>query len=234
MAEAIVRTEALCREFPVGESTVHALDDVAIAVQPGELAVVHGPSGSGKTTLLNVIGGLERPTSGRVWVDGQEVTAMSDDQLVAFRRNRIGFVFQGFGLLPVLSAAENVEIPLRLQRMEPRRRDRRVRELLELVGLEERANHRPYELSGGEQQRVAIVRALTNEPPLLLADEPTGQLDSENARTIMSFIHTLVANRVISALVATHDQALLDVADRVIQLQDGRVVSSDNGSKPRR
>jgi putative ABC transport system ATP-binding protein len=234
MAEAIVRTEALCREFPVGESTVHALDDVAIAVQPGELAVVHGPSGSGKTTLLNVIGGLERPTSGRVWVDGQEVTTMSDDQLVAFRRNRIGFVFQGFGLLPVLSAAENVEIPLRLQRMEPRRRDRRVRELLELVGLEERANHRPYELSGGEQQRVAIVRALTNEPPLLLADEPTGQLDSENARTIMSFIHTLVANRVISALVATHDQALLDVADRVIQLQDGRVVSSDNDSKPRR
>jgi putative ABC transport system ATP-binding protein len=234
MAEAIVRTEALCREFPVGESTVHALDDVAIAVQPGELAVVHGPSGSGKTTLLNVIGGLEQPTSGRVWVDGQEVTTMSDDQLVAFRRNRIGFVFQGFGLLPVLSAAENVEIPLRLQRMEPRRRDRRVRELLELVGLEERANHRPYELSGGEQQRVAIVRALTNEPPLLLADEPTGQLDSENARTIMSFIHTLVANRVISALVATHDQALLDVADRVIQLQDGRVVSSDNDSKPRR
>jgi putative ABC transport system ATP-binding protein len=234
MAEAIVRTEALCREFPVGESTVHALDDVAVAVQPGELAVVHGPSGSGKTTLLNVIGGLERPTSGRVWVDGQEVTAMSDDQLVAFRRSRIGFVFQGFGLLPVLSAAENVEIPLRLQRMEPRRRDGRVRELLELVGLEGRANHRPYELSGGEQQRVAIVRALTNEPPLLLADEPTGQLDSENARTIMSFIHTLVANRGISALVATHDQALLDVADRVIQLQDGRVVSSDNGGKPRR
>ncbi len=234
MAEAIVRTEALCREFPVGESTVHALEDVALAVPPGELAVVHGPSGSGKTTLLNVIGGLERPTSGRVWVDGQEVTTMSDDQLVAFRRSRIGFVFQGFGLLPVLSAAENVEIPLRLQRMEPRRRDGRVRELLELVGLEERANHRPYELSGGEQQRVAIVRALTNEPPLLLADEPTGQLDSENARTIMSFIHTLVANRGISALVATHDQALLNVADRVIQLQDGRVVSSDNGGKPRR
>ena len=213
---------------------MHALDDVGLAVQPGELAVVHGPSGSGKTTLLNVIGGLERPTSGRAWVDGQEVTAMSDHQLVAFRRSRIGFVFQGFGLLPVLSAAENVEIPLRLQRMEPRRRDGRVRELLELVGLGERANHRPYELSGGEQQRVAIVRALTNEPPLLLADEPTGQLDSENTRTIMSLIHTLVADRGISALVATHDQALLDVADRVIQLQDGRVVSSDNGGKPGR
>jgi putative ABC transport system ATP-binding protein len=232
VADAIVRTEGLSREYPVGESTVHALDDVGIALQPGELAVVHGPSGSGKTTLLNVIGGLERPTAGRVWVDGQEVTAMSDDQLVAFRRSRIGFIFQGFGLLPVLSAAENVEIPLRLQRMEPRRRDGRVRELLELVGLEERANHRPYELSGGEQQRVAIVRALTNEPPLLLADEPTGQLDSENARTIMGLIHTLVAGRGISALVATHDQALLDVADRVIQLQDGRVVSSGNGGRP--
>jgi putative ABC transport system ATP-binding protein len=229
VADAIVRTENVSREFRAGESTVHALQDVTIAVHPGELVVLYGPSGSGKTTLLNAIGGLDRPTAGRVWVDGQEVTAMGEDELVAFRRSRIGFIFQGFGLLPVLTAAENVEIPLRLQKADPQRREGRVRELLELVGLGERANHRPYELSGGEQQRVAIVRALTNEPPLLLADEPTGQLDSENARTIMSLIRTLVGTEGISALVATHDQALLDVADHVIRLQDGRVVGAQNG-----
>ena len=229
MADPIVRTENVSREFRAGESTVHALQDVTIAVHPGELVVLHGPSGSGKTTLLNAIGGLDRPTAGRVWVDGQEVTAMGEDELVVFRRSRIGFIFQGFGLLPVLTASENVEIPLRLQKADPQRREGRVRELLELVGLGERANHRPYELSGGEQQRVAIVRALTNEPPLLLADEPTGQLDSENARTIMSLLRTLVGTEGISALVATHDQALLDVADHVIRLQDGRVVGAQNG-----
>ena len=229
MPDASVRTERLSREFGGGESIVHALREVDITLRPGELGVVHGPSGSGKTTLLNLVGGLDRPTEGRVWVDGQEVSAMGEDQLVAFRRATVGFIFQGFGLLPVLTAAENVEIPLRLQKADPHKRDARVRELLELVGLAERANHRPYELSGGEQQRVAIVRALTNEPRLLLADEPTGQLDSENARTIMSLIHTLVASERISALVATHDDALLDMADKVIRLQDGRVVVSGNG-----
>jgi putative ABC transport system ATP-binding protein len=229
MADPIVRTENVSREFPAGDSTVHALQDVTIAVQPGELVVLHGPSGSGKTTLLNAIGGLDRPTAGRVWVDGQEVTALGEEELVAFRRSRVGFIFQGFGLLPVLTAAENVEIPLRLQKADPQRRDARVRDLLELVGLGDRANHRPYELSGGEQQRVAIVRALTNDPRLLLADEPTGQLDSENARTIMSLIRTLVGTEGISAVVATHDEALLDVADHVIRLQDGRVVGDSNG-----
>jgi putative ABC transport system ATP-binding protein len=147
--------------------------------------------------------------------------------LVGFRRTTIGFIFQGFGLLPILTAAENVEVPLRLQKADPTRREGRVRELLDVVGLGDRANHRPYELSGGEQQRVAIVRALVNDPRLLLADEPTGQLDSENARTIMEVIRELVDTRGVSALVATHDPALLDVADRVIRLQDGRVVSDE-------
>ncbi|HEX2045303.1 MAG TPA: ABC transporter ATP-binding protein [Gaiellaceae bacterium] len=223
----IVRTDGLTREFRAGRAIVHALRDVDVGLAEGELAVVHGPSGSGKTTLLNLVGGLDRPTAGRVWVAGTEVSGLAEEELVRYRRTTIGFVFQGFGLLPVLTAAENVEVPLRLQKAEPQRRDRRVRELLEAVGLGGRANHRPYELSGGEQQRVAIVRALVNDPPLLLADEPTGQLDSENARTIMELIRDLVDTRGVSALVATHDPALLDVADRVIRLQDGRVVADD-------
>lgn len=220
----IVRAEGLGRDFPAGGAVVHALTDVDLVVGEGELAVLHGPSGSGKTTLLNLVGGLDRPSAGRVWVDGAEVSALDEDDLVAFRRTTIGFIFQGFGLLPILTAAENVEVPLRLQKAEPNRRETRVRELLDLVGLGGRANHRPYELSGGEQQRVAIVRALVNDPRLLLADEPTGQLDSGNARTIMEVIRELVDARGVSALVATHDPALLDVADRVVRLQDGRVV----------
>jgi putative ABC transport system ATP-binding protein len=223
----IVRTEGLTREFQAGRAVVHALREVDVGVGEGELAVVHGPSGSGKTTLLNLVGGLDRPTAGRVWVAGAEVSRLGEEGLVRFRRTTIGFVFQGFGLLPILTAAENVEVPLRLQKAEPARRDSRVRELLDAVGLGGRANHRPYELSGGEQQRVAIVRALVNDPPLLLADEPTGQLDSENARTIMELIRDLVDSRGVSALVATHDPALLDVADRVIRLQDGRVVADE-------
>ena len=223
----IVRADGLGRDFPAGNSVVHALTDVDLGVGEGELAVVHGPSGSGKTTLLNIVGGLDRPTAGHVWVDGAEVSALGEDELVGFRRTTIGFVFQGFGLLPILTAAENVEVPLRLQKADPARREERVRELLDVVGLGDRANHRPYELSGGEQQRVAIVRALVNDPRLLLADEPTGQLDSENARTIMQVIRDLVDTRGVSALVATHDPALLDIADRVVRLQDGRVVSDE-------
>jgi putative ABC transport system ATP-binding protein len=223
----IVRADGLGRDFPAGDSVVHALTDVDLGVGEGELAVVHGPSGSGKTTLLNIVGGLDRPTAGHVWVDGAEVSALGEDELVGFRRTTIGFVFQGFGLLPILTAAENVEVPLRLQKADPARREERVRELLDVVGLGDRANHRPYELSGGEQQRVAIVRALVNDPRLLLADEPTGQLDSENARTIMQVIRDLVDTRGVSALVATHDPALLDIADRVVRLQDGRVVSDE-------
>ncbi|MGH3091312.1 MAG: ABC transporter ATP-binding protein, partial [Gaiellaceae bacterium] len=223
----IVRAESLGRDFPAGDSVVHALADVDLGVGEGELAVLHGPSGSGKTTLLNLVGGLDRPTAGHVWVDGAEVSALGEEELVRFRRTTIGFIFQGFGLLPILTAAENVEVPLRLQKADPARREGRVRELLEVVGLGDRANHRPYELSGGEQQRVAIVRALVNDPRLLLADEPTGQLDSGNARTIMKVIRDLVDTRGVSALVATHDPALLDVADRVIRLQDGRVVADE-------
>jgi putative ABC transport system ATP-binding protein len=195
-----------------------------VRIGRGELTVVHGRSGSGKTTLLNMIGGLDRPTHGRVWVDGAEVSAMGEDELVRLRREKIGFVFQAFGLVPILTAAENIEVPLRLRNEHPGARTMRVGELLELVGLAGRARHRPYELSGGEQQRVAIVRALANRPQLLIADEPTGQLDSSNARTIMRVIRELVRTEGVSAIVATHDPLLLDVADRVVELRDGESV----------
>jgi putative ABC transport system ATP-binding protein len=166
-------------------------------------------------------------------VDGLTVSELSEAELVAFRRSRIGFIFQAFGLLPILSAAENVEVPLRLIGTEPTLREERIRELLGLVGLADRANHRPHELSGGEQQRVAIARALANEPALLLADEPTGQLDSQTGHGIMGLLRRLVRQRGVTAIVATHDPAMLDVADRVIELRDGVVVgdsSSSNGA----
>ena len=222
---AVAVTERLGRDFQVGDSVVHALSEVDLRIPEGHLAVVHGRSGSGKTTLLNMIGGLDRPTRGRVWLDGEEVSAKVEEELVELRRAKIGFVFQSFGLVPILSAAENVEVPLRLRKVDPGERDRRVGELLELVGLAERAKHRPYELSGGEQQRVAICRALANRPKLLIADEPTAQLDSGNALTIMELVRDLVASEGVSAIVATHDPLLLEVADTAVELRDGRLVN---------
>jgi putative ABC transport system ATP-binding protein len=222
---ALVVTKGLGRDFRAAGSVVHALRDVDLSVHEGSLTVVHGRSGSGKTTLLNMIGGLDRPTRGRVWVDGEEISAKGEDELVGLRRDKIGFVFQSFGLVPILTAAENIEVPLRLRKVEPGERGRRIRELLELVGLAGRANHRPYELSGGEQQRVAICRALANRPRLLIADEPTAQLDSGNALTIMEFARDLVASAGVSAVVATHDPLLLDVADAVVELHDGHLVT---------
>ncbi len=221
--EPIVRVTALTRDYPAGDDVVHALRGIDLAVEPGQLLAVRGRSGSGKTTLLNLIGGLDRPTSGSVVVDGHEVSAMDEGALVDVRRRTIAFVFQSFGLVPILSAAENVEVPLRLVRADARARDQRVAELLEMVGLGERARHRPHELSGGEQQRVAIARALANRPRLLLADEPTGQLDSETGHRIMLVLREVVRAEGITAIVATHDPLMMDVADRVIELQDGHL-----------
>jgi putative ABC transport system ATP-binding protein len=212
------------RDYPSGDIVIHALRGVSLAADPGELVAVRGRSGSGKTTLLNILGGLDHPTSGTVVIDGHEVSAMSEDELVDVRRRSVAFIFQSFGLVPILSAAENVEIPLRLVRAEARGRDARVRELLELVGLGGRAKHRPHELSGGEQQRVAIARALANRPRILLADEPTGQLDSETGHVIMLLLRDVVRTEGVTAVVATHDPVMLDVADRIVELRDGELV----------
>ena len=230
-ADSLVRLERVSKEYRRGGAPVHALRDVSLTVGPHQLAVVRGRSGSGKTTLLNMIGGLDRPTQGRVEVDGVEVSSLAEQDLVEYRRQTVGFVFQGFGLIPILSAAENVEIPLRLRHLEPSERAARARELLHLVDLAHRAHHRPQELSGGEQQRVAIARALANEPRLLIADEPTAQLDSRRAEAIMGVLRKLVEARGISVIVATHDPLLFGMADRAVELRDGAVVEDGGGSQ---
>jgi putative ABC transport system ATP-binding protein len=222
----LVRTTGLSRDYPSGDGVVHAIRNIDLAVERGHLLAVRGRSGSGKTTLLNLLGGLDRPTSGTVAVNGEEISSMPDGDLVEVRRRTIAFIFQSFGLVPILTAAENVEIPLRLVRAEPAARDARVLELLDMVGLRERARHRPHELSGGEQQRVSIARALANRPMLLLADEPTGQLDLETGHRIMTMLRSVVASEGITAIVATHDRAMMDVADRIIELRDGEVIAA--------
>jgi putative ABC transport system ATP-binding protein len=229
LAGGMVTATALSRDYRSGDAVLHAVRGVDLSVGRGRLLAVRGPSGSGKTTLLNLLGGLDKPTSGRVVVDGQEISSLGEADLVEFRRRTVAFIFQAFGLVSILSAAENVEIPLRLVRTDARERDRRVMDLLELVGLAERARHRPYELSGGEQQRVAIARALANHPRLLIADEPTGQLDLETGHAIMTLLRSIVRGEGITAIVATHDPAMLDVADRVVELHDGSLREVSRG-----
>jgi putative ABC transport system ATP-binding protein len=217
----IARTDAVTRVYGSGRTEVRALRGVSMSVTRGELVVLRGRSGSGKTTLLSIIGGLDQPSSGRVEVAGQEVTAMTADGRARMLRETVAFIFQSFGLIPILSAAENVGVPMRLARADPAARETRARALLDLVGLGGRAGLRPYELSGGEQQRVAIARALANSPALLLADEPTGQLDSETGGQIMRLIRSIVHDEGITAIVATHDPVLTSLADRVLNLRDG-------------
>ncbi|TDC38549.1 ABC transporter ATP-binding protein [Micromonospora sp. KC213] len=223
-ADEVVCVQGVSRTFGRGAQAVHAVRDVSFRAGRGELVAVRGRSGAGKTTLLNLVGGLDRPDSGRVRVAGQDVTAASEAELLRLRRGTVGFVFQTFGLVPILSAAENVGVPLRLARVPAVQREERVAVLLELVGLGGHAAQRPYELSGGQQQRVAVARALANEPDLLIADEPTGQLDSETGRSIMDLLRAVVHARGMTALVATHDPALIELADRTLTLRDGHLV----------
>jgi putative ABC transport system ATP-binding protein len=221
MTEPLVVVEGLRKTYQKGPKEVAALKDVTFEAFPGELIAIRGRSGSGKTTLLNLVGGLDRPDAGQVTIAGRSVTGMAESGLVELRRDVIGFVFQTFGLVPVLSAAENVGVPLRLAKAAAQEREERVRVLLSLVGLADHVNQRPYELSGGQQQRVAIARALANRPRVLIADEPTGQLDSQTARQIMELIRALVRSEGVTAVVATHDLGLIALADRVLELRDG-------------
>ncbi|MCX4670568.1 ABC transporter ATP-binding protein [Streptomyces sp. NBC_01381] len=224
MTQDAVVVEDLHRSYGTGAAAVHALRGVSFTVPRGELVALKGRSGSGKTTLLNLVGGLDTPDAGKITVEGLELAGLGEDGLLELRRDRVGFIFQSFGLIPILSAAENVGVPLRLKKTDPRAREERVELLLALVGLADHAGQRPGELSGGQQQRVAIARALANKPSLLIADEPTGQLDAETGLAVMELLRAVVRSEGVTALVATHDTALLDLADRVLELSDGEIV----------
>ena len=225
--DPIVRTESLARAYSVGVRQVEALRGVDLAVARGTLVALRGRSGSGKTTLLNCIGGLGRPTSGHVWFEEQDLGRMPEWKRVRLRRRQIGFVFQSFALLPTYSARENVDLMLRLAGVRRGRRRQRVEEVLELVGLQKRADHRPFELSGGQQQRLAIARAISTRPALILADEPTGELDSAAGHQVLALLRRIVEQEGASVLIATHDLAVDQFADHVYHLQDGALVVSN-------
>ncbi len=213
------------RDFATGGVVVHAVRDVTLDVLPGELVVLLGRSGSGKTTLLNLLGGLDTPTHGAIYLEGRDMATLSSAELAQVRQRKLGFVFQSFGLLPLLSALENVELPLRIAGDGRRDRESRARAALETVGMLHRLRHRPYELSGGEQQRVAVARAIVHSPPIILADEPTAELDSANSKAIFALLSQVVEQQRTAAVVATHDRMALEVAHRVLELEDGALVS---------
>ncbi len=222
--EPVIRIEGVTKVYEMGKTQVRALRGVDLSVEAGEMLAIMGPSGSGKSTLMNIIGCLDVSTTGTYHLDGVQVNGLSRNELADLRNQKLGFVFQGFNLLARTSAIENVELPLLYDRAN---RWRNPRELaaraLERVGLGDRLDHQPNELSGGQQQRVAIARALANRPKLLLADEPTGQLDSHTGHAIMALLRNVVRTEGVTAVVATHDPALLDLADDVVEIQDGRV-----------
>ena len=223
---SMVEVREVTRTYGSGPTATAALRGVTFSVGEGRLVALRGRSGSGKTTLLNVVGGLDSPDGGTVRVADQDVTAMGERERMRLRRQPVAYIFQSFGLLPVLSAAENVGVPLRIAGVAPREREDRVALMLSIVGLAGHARQRPGELSGGQQQRVAIARALSSRPALLLADEPTGQLDAETGKQIMRLLRTVVRSEGVTALVATHDPALIELADEVLHLEDGKIAAS--------
>jgi putative ABC transport system ATP-binding protein len=225
MSENAVEVERVTKIYKMGKLEVGALNGVSLKVRKGDFTAFIGPSGSGKTTLLNIIGGLDKPTSGFVKIEGREITKLNRNRLAEIRRVKVGFVFQFFNLIPTLTAAENIEIPMTIARASREKRKRRVQELLEVVGLSTRATHKPSELSGGEQQRVAIARAISNEPAVVLADEPTGNLDSKTASGIINLLNMLSQTRKQTIIVATHDPLLAKVAKNTVLLKDGRISS---------
>ena len=221
-----IATDNLWRVYKIGNNIeVPALRGLNLEIEPGRYIALKGRSGSGKTTLLNCLSGLDRPTSGTAYVLGYDLSQLNDRQLTRWRREQLGFIFQSFGLLPTLSAYENVELMLRIKGAGARQRHERAMYCLDLVGLHKWSDHRPYELSGGQQQRVAIARALANEPRLILADEPTGELDSETAREILGLFQRIVKEEHITMLMASHDPLVDDYVDMILQLKDGQVAT---------
>jgi putative ABC transport system ATP-binding protein len=220
-----VRAENLHKAFVLGSNAVGALRGIDFVVDRGEFVAVMGPSGCGKTTLLNLIGGIDVPSRGTVWVDGVEISRLSDDELTDLRRDRLGFVFQLYNLIPTLTARENIETPMQFRGKSRSERRERAAALLSRVGLADRADHKPAELSGGEQQRVAIARALANDPALVLLDEPTGDLDSATGKEILGLLQKLNREEKVTLMVATHDAAVAAISSRVVKLRDGKIES---------
>ena len=228
MSEWVVDARDLTKVYQMGDVEVHALRGLSMQIEPGEIVAIMGPSGSGKSTLMNMLGCLDSPTSGEYYLDGERVAGMVDDQLADIRNRKVGFVFQGFNLLLRSSALANVELPLRYSSTNGRSRRAMAKSALEVVGLGDRMNHRPNELSGGEQQRVAIARAIVNEPSILMADEPTGNLDTKSGDEIMELLLCLNHDQGTTLIVVTHDPEIAAHTGRVVNIRDGRVVMENN------
>ena len=224
---SVIKTKGVTKVYNPEKIAVNALKGVDLTIEPGEFAAIVGPSGSGKTTLLNIIGGLDRPSEGEVLVDGTDVSKLTDNQLIDFRKSHIGFVFQAYNLIPVLTARENVEFVMLLQKRPKAERDARTKELLSAVGLEDQTNKRPSEMSGGQQQRVAVARALASKPALILADEPTANLDSHSTANLLDIMSRLNKEEGATFVFSTHDQRVIDRAQRVITLEDGVIVGDE-------
>ena len=224
---SVIKTQNISRIYSETKVPVHALNGVSLEINEGEFTAIVGPSGSGKSTLLNIIGGLDSPTSGSVEVGGQDISMLSENQLIDFRLRNIGFVFQSYNLIPVLTAKENVEFIMLLQKRDKHEMVKRAAELLERVGLGDRQNNRPSELSGGQQQRVAVARALASNPRFILADEPTANLDSQSTANLLDLMADMNKNENATFVFSTHDQRVIDKARRVITLEDGKIVSDE-------
>jgi len=227
-----VSTKDVIKVYRAGKSEVIALRGLDMNVSDGELVAVRGPSGCGKTTLLNLLGGIDRPTAGRIEVDGSNLVDMSDADLVGYRLKRVGFIFQFFNLVPTLTAEENVELPMRLASESASARKKRTAELLDLVGMTKRAVHRPDELSGGEQQRIAIAVALANDPPLLLADEPTGELDTKTGEEVLDLFRRMNQEFRKTVVVVTHDARVSQIAHRILEIRDGKILGEASAASP--
>jgi len=223
----VIETKDLTRTFGEAETQVTALDHVSVTIEEGEFTAIIGPSGSGKTTLLQLIGGLDEPNAGEVWLSGTNIATMSGKQLSDFRRDHIGFIFQSYNLIPVLSAEENIEYIMLLQGVSEQQRKTRVQEMLALVGLEGLGNRRPSHLSGGQQQRVAVARAMASKPDIILADEPTANLDSATGIALLEMMRELNQQMNMTFVFSTHDQKIMDRADRLIHLEDGRIYEDE-------